>query len=159
MIKRPTCLRDTNQHALKIFRVYNDTWNASTNILFWLEDIFNLRVLFIGLNYTFFVLYWWLFCVVLCDFCVRAILSGSTLFTTFFLWTSLQFILGVQKLFVSTNPTDPSFLADPRLFLVFVDDFRAKIWFSGRERYVSRSNLLFFSLHLYVFILHIIMCC
>jgi len=34
-------------------------------------------------------------------------------------------------------------------FLVFVDDFRAKIWLYVRERYVSRFNLLIVSIHLH----------
>jgi len=51
------------------------------------------------------------------------------------------------------------FCADPKLLLVFVDDFRAKTWFSVRERYVSCSNLLIVNLHLYVVIFHINMCC
>jgi len=36
-------------------------------------------------------------------------------------------LLGVQKLFVSTNPADPIFCADPTLCCVFGDDFRATI--------------------------------
>ena len=49
--------------------------------------------------------------------------------------------------------------AYPKLFLVFVDDFRAKVWFSVLEKYVSHSNLLMLSLNLYAFIFHINMSC
>jgi len=50
------------------------------------------------------------------------------------------------ELFVSTNPADPILCADPKTFLV-LDDFRAELIFSVRERYVSRSYLLILSLH------------
>jgi len=46
-------------------------------------------------------------------------------------------------LFVSTNSTDPIFVPTVNFFWVFVNHFRAKIWFPVREKYVSRSNLLF----------------
>ena len=39
--------------------------------------------------------------------------------------------------FVSTNPTDPIFCADPKRFLLFVDDFRAKNMVFGTLVYVS----------------------
>jgi len=54
--------------------------------------------------------------------------------------------LGVTKI---VEP-DRTFLCLPLNFLVFVDNFKAQIRFTERERYVSRSNLLVLGLHLYV---------
>jgi len=50
--------------------------------------------------------------------------------------------LGVKKLFVSTNPTDP-FCAVPKLY----------------EKGISRSYLLIVNLHLYAAMFHINMYC
>ena len=68
------------------------------------------------------------------------------------------FVLGVKKscLFPLTWPT-LSFVPTLNFILVFVDDFRAKIWFSVRERYVSRSNLLF-SVYIYMLSYSMLIC-
>jgi len=57
------------------------------------------------------------------------------------------------RLFLLTRLIRNSFLC------VFVDDFKASIRFSVRERYVLRYNILILSFHLYVVIFHMNMCC
>ena len=53
------------------------------------------------------------------------------LFALTFLW------LGVKKVVCLHKPDRPYFCADPKLVLVFVDGFRAKILFSVREMFFS----------------------